>query len=140
MASPLPTTPPLPEIIQGGMGVGISNWQLARAVSSTGQLGVVSGTMIDVVVARNLQRGDPGGHLRRALASFPDQRPVRRFLVRYFIAGGKAPDAPFRPVPMASIPPSAASLEFSILSCYATVWLAKEAHDGAVGLNLFEHS
>ena len=33
----------LPQIIQGGMGVGISNWRLANAVSRQGQLGVVSG-------------------------------------------------------------------------------------------------
>ncbi len=33
----------LPLVIQGGMGVGVSNWRLARAVSSLGQLGVVSG-------------------------------------------------------------------------------------------------
>lgn len=130
----------LPEIIQGGMGVGVSSWQLANAVASVGQLGVVSGTMIDVVVARTLQLGDPGGHIRRALASFPEQSFTQRFLERYFIEGGKAADATFRPVPMSAIPPSAASLEFSILACYVTVWLAKEGHHGSVGLNLLEKS
>ncbi len=140
MTSHFPTSSPLPEIIQGGMGVGVSNWQLARAVSSTGQLGVVSGTMIDVVVARNLQLGDPGGHIRRALASFPNQSLTERFLNRYFIDGGKASDVPFRSVPMSSIPPSTASQEFSVLSCYVTVWLAKEGHAGIVGLNLLEKS
>jgi NAD(P)H-dependent flavin oxidoreductase YrpB (nitropropane dioxygenase family) len=38
-----------PTIIQGGMGIGISHWGLARAVSAAGQLGVVSGTAIDTV-------------------------------------------------------------------------------------------
>ena len=38
--------PALPAIIQGGMGVGVSNWTLARAVSSLGQLGVVSCTVM----------------------------------------------------------------------------------------------
>ena len=61
----------LPTIIQGGMGAGISGWRLARAVSSEGQLGVVSGTALDVILARRLQTGDPGGHLRRALDRFP---------------------------------------------------------------------
>ena len=61
----------LPAIIQGGMGVGVSNWKLANAVSRLGQLGVVSGTAIDTVFARRLQLGDPGGHMRRALDSFP---------------------------------------------------------------------
>lgn len=67
-------TTSLPRIIQGGMGVGVSSWQLARAVAEAGQLGVVSGTALDVVVARRLQDGDPGGHVQRALAQFPDGR------------------------------------------------------------------
>ncbi|MEO8614774.1 MAG: nitronate monooxygenase [Luteolibacter sp.] len=140
MKSNFPSPARLPEIIQGGMGVGVSSWQLARAVSSAGQLGVVSGTMIDVVVARNLQLGDPGGHIRRALASFPNQTLAARFQDRYFIDGGKAADASFRTVPMSALPPSAASVEFSILASYVTVWLAKEGHDGVVGLNLLEKS
>jgi NAD(P)H-dependent flavin oxidoreductase YrpB (nitropropane dioxygenase family) len=41
-----------PLIIQGGMGVGVSNWTLARAVSLRGQLGVVSGTGIDALFVR----------------------------------------------------------------------------------------
>ena len=63
-----------PIIIQGGMGAAVSAWQLARAVSLAGQLGVVSGTAIDVVLARRLQLGDPGGHMRRALAERLDSR------------------------------------------------------------------
>ena len=61
----------LPRIIQGGMGVAVSNWSLARAVAQAGQLGVVSGTAIDTVLVRRLQDGDPGGHMRRAMARFP---------------------------------------------------------------------
>ena len=58
-----------PVVIQGGMGVAVSSWQLASTVARTGQLGVVSGTALDIVLARRLQDGDPGGHARRALAS-----------------------------------------------------------------------
>jgi nitronate monooxygenase len=50
---------PYPTLIQGGMGVGVSNWRLAQAVSRFGQLGVVSGTALDQVFARRLQDGDP---------------------------------------------------------------------------------
>ena len=64
----------LPRIIQGGMGAAVSSWQLAKAVSLRGQLGVVSGTGIDSVLVRRLQDGDPGGHLRRAMAAFPIPR------------------------------------------------------------------
>ena len=42
-------------LVQGGMGVGISDWRLAHAVSERGQLGVVSGTALDELLARRLQ-------------------------------------------------------------------------------------
>ncbi|NJD19732.1 MAG: nitronate monooxygenase, partial [Gemmatimonadetes bacterium] len=61
----------LPVIIQGGMGVGISSWLLASAVSSRGQLGVVSGTALGTSFVRRLTDGDPGGPYRRAMAAFP---------------------------------------------------------------------
>ena len=60
-----------PVIIQGGMGAGVSNWRLAQAVSRLGQLGLVSGTALDPILARRLQDGDPGGHMRRGLDAFP---------------------------------------------------------------------
>ena len=75
----------LPPIIQGGMGVGVSGWRLARAVSGQGQLGVVSGTALDLLLTRQLQLGDPDGHLRRALAAFPYPEIAARILDRYFI-------------------------------------------------------
>jgi nitronate monooxygenase len=53
------------------MGVGISSWRLANAVSRLGQLGVVSGTALDSTLIRHLQKGDLGGHLARALKAFP---------------------------------------------------------------------
>lgn len=58
-------------IIQGGMGVGVSNWRLARAVSMRGQLGVVSGTGLNTILVRRLQDGDAGGDIRRAMARCP---------------------------------------------------------------------
>ncbi len=50
-----------PKIIQGGMGVAISTWQLAQAVSCTGQLGVVSGTGIGIILIARLMDGDKDG-------------------------------------------------------------------------------
>ena len=47
------------------MGVGVSNWRLAQAVSKLGQLGVVSGTALDSVFVRRLADGDLGGYMRR---------------------------------------------------------------------------
>ena len=51
------------------MGAGVSEWRLANAVARCGQLGVVAGTALDIIMARRLQLGDPGGHMRRALAA-----------------------------------------------------------------------
>ena len=59
------------KIIQGGMGVYISTPFLANPVSQNDALGTVSGVAPERVMARILQRGDPGGHYRRALAHFP---------------------------------------------------------------------
>ncbi|WP_347350653.1 nitronate monooxygenase [Intrasporangium sp.] len=128
----------LPVVIQGGMGVNVSSWQLARAVAERGQLGVVSGTALDAVLARGLQDGDPGGHLRRALDAFPDPRMAARARDRYFVAGGRAPDRPYRPNPTLTITPSRAVLELTVLGNFVHVWLAKEGHDGPVGINFLE--
>lgn len=117
------------------MGVGISDWRLARAVSSRGQLGVVSGTALDLVLARRLQLGDPGGHLRRGLAAFPDPRISERILERYFIAGGKAPGRPFAGKPMVSARLSEHLEELATAANFVEVFLAKEGHQGLVGIN-----
>ena len=60
------------------MGVAISDWKLARAVSMCGQLGVVSGTALDQMLTRRLQDGDPGGHMRRAVDAFPFRAMAER--------------------------------------------------------------
>ena len=66
----------LPKLIQGGMGVAISDWRLAKAVSQLGQLGVVSGTGVSRVLASRLMDGDLSGNVRRALANFSLPEPV----------------------------------------------------------------
>jgi NAD(P)H-dependent flavin oxidoreductase YrpB (nitropropane dioxygenase family) len=139
---PAPPSPAVdggwPVVIQGGMGVAVSSWQLARAVSVTGQLGVVSGTALDVVLARRLQDGDTGGDVRRAVGAFPVPAIAARVLGRYFRAGGRAPGVPYIPVPKLSMTPGAAALELSVLANFVEVWLAKEGHDGLVGINFME--
>lgn len=55
---PYAFAPPLPRIIQGGMGVRISSWKLAREVSQKGELGVISGTAMDTILVRTLQDGE----------------------------------------------------------------------------------
>nr|WP_311132619.1 nitronate monooxygenase [Nonomuraea gerenzanensis] len=120
------------------MGVGVSGWRLARAVAVTGQLGVVSGTALDVTLARRLQLGDPGGHLRRALASFPVPEVAERVLARYFVPGGTAEGVPYRPVPRLGLRGSRAGDELTVVANFAEVFLAKEGHRGLVGVNYLE--
>lgn len=106
-------------IIQGGMGVGVSGWRLARAVSKLGQPGVVSGAVLDLLLARRLQLGAPGGHLRRAFEAFPFPEIAARIPELWFIPGGKAPDATFKTPPMISREPARATREPVIASGFA---------------------
>ena len=128
----------LPTIIQGGMGVAVSGWRLARTVSMEGQLGVVSGTALDLVLARRLQLGDPDGNFRRAMAMFPLEEMATRVLDRYFIEGGKASDKPFKSMPMVGDKPTQAQLELLVVANFVEVYLAKENHAGEIGINYLE--
>jgi NAD(P)H-dependent flavin oxidoreductase YrpB (nitropropane dioxygenase family) len=125
----------LPVIIQGGMGIAVSNWELAKTVSLKGQLGVVSGTAIDNVMARRLQDGDKSGNTRRALAAFPNQEIVQKILAKYFIDGGRAPETPYIMVPKITLEQKRDAQEILIVANFVEVWLAKEGHDGLVGIN-----
>ena len=127
-----------PVVIQGGMGVAVSSWQMARAVAQAGQLGVVSGTALDVVIARRLQDGDANGDVRRALENFPVPAMADRVLHRHFREGGRAPGESYVPVHKLSMSPSVTCLELSIVANFAEVWLAKEGHHGVVGINFLE--
>lgn len=128
----------LPLVIQGGMGVAVSGWRLARAVGRLGQLGVVSGTALDVVHARRLGDGDPGGHLRRAYGHFPDPAVAERVLGRWYAAGGRRPGDGYRAVPMFRLESSRALRELLVVANFAEVWLAKEGHGGHIGVNHLE--
>ena len=150
------------KLIQGGMGVYVSTWRLARAAAMEKPgitAGTVSGTALDVVYTRLLQLGDPGGHIRRALAAFDTQFGVsvgRKICDRFFIDGGKAPNARFKnsllhtvraqngsdviPMPVQQAGPIALTLdeelvELLIAAGFAEVWLAKEGHDGKIFIN-----
>jgi nitronate monooxygenase len=126
----------LPLIIQGGMGIAVSDWRLARAVSRLGQLGVVSGTAIDSVLVRRLQDGDPDGHVRRAMAAFPVPGVAAQVLARFFRPGGREPGAPYALLPMYRRRVSDAREAVTVLAAFVEVYLAREGHEGQVGINL----
>ena len=120
------------------MGVAVSGWRLAQAVSRLGQLGVVSGTALAVVLARRLQLGDPGGDLRRAMAQFPIPQLSARVLQDYFVPEGKSSKAAFKPIAMPTARPRPALVELMVVSNFVEVFLAKEGHPGLVGINFLE--
>ena len=125
----------LPRIIQGGMGVGISGWPLANAVASCGEMGVVSGTVLEVVMARRLQLGDPGGHVRRALDHFPFPAIAERILSDYFVPEDSAGPRQLKNVRTFTIEPGLALQELTVAANFVEVFLAKEGNDGPVGIN-----
>lgn len=128
----------LPKIIQGGMGVAVSNWVLANAVSKAGQLGVISGTGVALVMTARLNDGDEGGHVRRALSHFPDQTVAQDIISTYYIEGGKPADKPYKRSTMWSVKPPKKLEQLTVVANFAEVWLAKEGHDNPVGINLLE--
>jgi nitronate monooxygenase len=128
----------LPRIIQGGMGVGVSNWRLAQAVSKSGQLGVVSGTAVDQVLVRRLADGDKGGYMRRGLDAFPFPDMAKRIWNDYFVPGGKPADEPYPATQMHQRRDSRNLIELLMVSNFVEVFLARQGHLNKVGVNFLE--
>ncbi|MBW4029663.1 MAG: nitronate monooxygenase [Acidobacteria bacterium] len=134
--NPTPThAVPEPWLIQGGMGIAISNWRLARAVASAGQLGVVSGTAIDNVFVRRLQDHGVDDTLRAVLDRFPVPSVVEDAL-RRFAAVRRRAGAPYRSLAMLSDRSPRRAVDLVVLASFVEVALAKSGHGGLVGINL----
>jgi len=127
-----------PRIIQGGMGVGVSNWRLAQAVSKLGQLGVVSGTAIDQVLVRRLADGDKGGYMRRGLDAFPFPEMAKKIWNEYFVPGGKPSGTPYPTTQMHQRRDSRSMIELLMVSNFVEVFLARQGHLNKVGVNFLE--
>ncbi len=130
--------PALPVLIQGGLGVGVSNWRLAREVARAGQLGVVSGTALNTLLVRRLQDGDAGGEVRRAREQFPDREYACDVLRRFFIESGRAPGPAYASSGASTLRSSLGSQRLSVVGAFVEVWLAKQGHGGRVGINFLE--
>ncbi len=117
------------------MGVAISGWPLARAVSLAGQLGVVSGTAIDAVFARRLQNEGVSDALRAVLERFPIQSVVERVLQRFARTKRAVSDA-YQNVVMLTHRSAEHAHDLLVLAAFTEVALAKQGHDGKVGMNL----
>ncbi|HAT11204.1 MAG TPA: 2-nitropropane dioxygenase [Planctomycetes bacterium] len=128
----------LPAIIQGGMGAGVSHWYLARAAAQAGALGVVSGTALDRLLAYRLQDGDTDGQMRRVMATFPFPAIAERVLKRWYLPKGVARPGAYDHIPMLGHEPTPECLDLLVLSSYVEIVLAKEGHNGPIGINLLE--
>lgn len=128
----------LPRIIQGGMGISISDWNLAKTVSMNGELGVVSGTGLHMTLISRLMDGDLEGHIRRALSNFPLQEPVKRILEKYYVSDPGKRGKGYKRPQMWTIKPSRALNELTVIANFVEMFLAKEGHKNDVGLNLLE--
>lgn len=132
-----------PKIIQGGMGVGVSDWKLAHTVAAKGALGVVSGVALDAVMARRLEQGDSGGHMRRGLAAFPDQNIAQNILKTYFRPDGTSETHDFTTIPLRTAVPETDHSDsrddeldaLTVAANFTEIYLAKEGHSGVVGIN-----
>ncbi len=120
------------------MGVGVSNWRLAQAVSKLGQLGVVSGTAIDQVLVRRLADGDKGGYMRRGLDAFPFPEMAKRIWSEYFVPGGKPSGTPYPTTQMHQRRDSRNLIELLMVSNFVEVFLARQGHLNKVGVNFLE--
>ena len=131
------------KLIQGGMGVGVSNWLLARTNSSLGQLGVVSGVALERVITRRLQEGNE--IVKETLLEFPDKELADFVIRNYFIEGGrknknltyKSVSFPFLQVDKEKNITLKPTLEKLLaISVFTEVTLAKKGHNNPVGINL----
>ena len=136
-----------PVLIQGGMGVGVSNWRLARAVARAGEklgervLGVVSGTGLPVILVNRLQKGDPDA-LRALRAFHPGiaQEIINEYQPPSNGRTGKPAKLPPKPEVMVTGTPRIREkmVNLAVASAFVEVWLAREGHGGPIGINLLE--
>jgi nitronate monooxygenase len=99
---------------------------------------VISGTALDSVMVRRLQLGDVGGHMRRGLAAFPVPAVAERILERYFKPESEVDEKPRKLIPGFRIDPAANVVDLTIAANFVEVFLAKEGHQGHVGVNYLE--
>lgn len=126
------------KIIQGGMGIGVSGWRLPWNVSMNGGLGTVSGVVLERLVPRILQKGDPGGHIRRALSHFPFPLVAEKIIKTYFVEGGIPKGTPYKAVPVFTLNPNFLLICLTVCSNFAFVWLAKENNPNPISINYLE--
>ncbi len=125
-----------PTIIQGGMGVAVSDWCLAKAVSMAGQLGVVSGTALDAAMAVRLMLGDAQEHMRHGLSHFPVKEIGKKIVDKFY--NTKENISRKLKFEMPAVEMSEEKENEIVAASFTEIFLAKEGHNGMVGINLLE--
>jgi nitronate monooxygenase len=131
-----------PKIIQGGMGVYISCPNLARTVSMQSKpgketLGTGSGTAIERVMARLLQKGGKNSDdIVRIIrgSQIPEIREMGEGIIARYL------NKPNSGIPVFTLqpPPSRFLIGLTICANYVFVMLAKEGHNNSVSMNFLE--
>ena len=76
--------------------------------------------------------------MRRALGHFPVPAVAEWIIERYYRPEGRTPGQAYLPVPNLTLNPVSKSRDLMVASAFVEVWLAKEGHDGLVGINILE--
>ncbi|OIP57383.1 MAG: 2-nitropropane dioxygenase [Candidatus Levybacteria bacterium CG_4_10_14_0_2_um_filter_36_16] len=137
----------VPELIQGGMGVGVSSWELARSVAIAGEkldkkvLGVVSGTGLPIMMINRLQKNDT--NTIRALNAF-DPLIAKEILDEYLPGDKQLPGQRYKLSPKPEVLATGNQAikdkmsKIAVAAAFVEVWLAKEGHNGPIGINVLE--
>lgn len=137
-----------PEVIQGGMGVAISSWELSRAVALAGEklgknvLPIISGTALPAIMIDRLQDGD--SDTTRALQAFDSvsNLHVADKILKKFSQKSIGEVRRVTPKPEVYVigneDVKAEMIELSVAAAFVEIFLAKEGHNGPIGINLLE--
>jgi len=141
---PTQVFPTQPELIQGGMGVGVSSWKLARAVAEAGErlnkpvLGVVSGIGLAITMVNRLRQGDR--NTKRALGAFCVPEIAQEIFDRYWLSADRSSRLAPKPEVLVngSDERKAEIVRLLIVANFLEIWLAKEGHTNPIGINYLE--
>lgn len=141
------------KVIQGGMGAGVSDWRLARAVAIAGEklgkrvLGVVSGTGLPQIMFNRLQDGD--SNTKRALEAFDKELGLNigeELIQKYYVSEKselqEKPRKLVLPKPEVLVTGKERKrtemIDLAVASAFVEVWLAKQEHHQPIGINVLE--
>ncbi len=132
-------TQKLPEIIQGGMGIGVSSVRLARTVSKQGYLGVLTSVALATTLVRRLQNFQGRKRYEDAIKAFPYPDIADKILDKYQpLSTVDRLKSKYQTIELPSLNQSDELTELIVIANFVEVYLAKKGHSGLIGINLLE--